>query len=337
MALYIDKKYINLVSSMLPKFKWKKETLANCRCVICGDSTKSKGKARGYFFVKNNSFFYKCHNCGAGLSVYNFLQHVSPTLCKDYSMERFCAGENRGNFKKPTKEDLYPISAIRPKSYNFQYLVDLPEEHKAVQYVIDRKIPKEKWDDIGYTDDMGKLAEEFDESYKDRFSKEDRLVVVIRNSSGICGFQCRTFSQKTKKGMKYFTLKREKELCYYGLDKVDLTKKFYILEGPINSMFIPNAIATLGSSNFTQVHEKIDDTNAVYVLDNEPYKKETVQLLEKLINMKKTVCIFPENITEKDINDMVSAGLDAKKLIDQNTYSDLKAKLVLTKWKKTMI
>jgi hypothetical protein len=252
-------------------------------------------------------------------------------------MERFCAGENRGNFKKPTQEDLYPISAIRPKSYNFQYLVDLPEEHKAVQYVIDRKIPKEKWDDIGYTDDMGKLAEEFDESYKDRFSKEDRLVVVIRNSSGICGFQCRTFSKKTKRGMKYFTLKKEKELCYYGLDKVDLTKKFYILEGPINSMFIQNAIATLGSSNFTQVHEKIDDTNAVYVLDNEPYKKETVQLLEKLINMKKTVCIFPENITEKDINDMVSAGLDAKKLIDQNTYSDLKAKLVLTKWKKTMI
>jgi hypothetical protein len=70
-------------------------------------------------------------------------------------------------------------------------------------------------------------------------------------------------------------------------------------------------------------------------LDNEPYKKETVHLLEKLIDMKKSVCILPENITEKDINDMVSSGLDAKKLIDQNTYTDLKAKLVLTKWKKT--
>lgn len=100
-------------------------------------------------------------------------------------------------------------------------------------------------------------------------------------------------------------------------------------------MFLPNAIATLGSSNFIHVQDKIDDTNAVYVLDNEPYKKETVHLLEKLIDMKKSVCILPENITEKDINDMVSSGLDAKKLIDQNTYTDLKAKLVLTKWKKT--
>lgn len=136
--------------------------------------------------------------------------------------------------------------------------------------------------------------------------------------------------------MKYFTLKREKEICYYGMDKVDLNKKFYVLEGPINSMFLPNAIATLGSSNFIQVEEKIDDTNAVYVLDNEPYKKETVHLLEKLINMKKRVCIFPENITEKDINDMASNGLDPKKLIDQNTFTDLKAKLVLTKWKKTI-
>lgn len=335
MALYIDKKYINLVSSMLPKFKWKKDNLANCRCVICGDSTKSKGKARGYFFAKNNNFFYKCHNCGAGLSVYNFLQHVSPSLCKDYSMERFRAGEDRGNYKKPEPSSLYPVSAVKPKGYNFKYLNELPDDHKAVQYVVKRNIPKDKWEDIGYTEDISKLAEEFDETYKDRFSAEDRLVVVIRNSGGICGFQCRTFATKVKRGLKYFTLKHEKELCYYGLNTIDISKKFYVFEGPINSMFIPNSIATLGSSNFLHVHEKIDDTNAVYVLDNEPYKKETINLMEKLIEMKKTVCIFPENITEKDINDMVLSGLDPKKIIDQNSFNDLKARLVFTRWKKT--
>jgi hypothetical protein len=329
MSVYIDKKYINLISSMLPKFKWKKDNLANCRCPICGDSSKSKGKARGYFFVKNNNFFYKCHNCGVGFSVYNFLQHVSPSLCKDYSVERFCAGENRGNYKKPTIKDLYPVAASKPRQYTFQYIRDLPQDHKAVQYVVGRKIPQNKWEDIGYTEDISKLAEEFDESYK-----EDRLVVVIRNNFGICGFQCRTFSKKPKAGLKYFTLKHDQDVCFFGLNNLDVNKTFYILEGPINSMFLDNAIATLGSSNFINVDKKIDDKNGIYVIDNEPYKKETVKILETLIDLGKNVCIFPDTIKQKDINDMVLSGVDVEKIIKENTFSHLKARLVFNKWKK---
>ena len=62
MSIYLDKKYINLISPTLEKFKWKKDNLANCRCPICGDSELSKTKARGYFFTSDNSYFYKCHN-----------------------------------------------------------------------------------------------------------------------------------------------------------------------------------------------------------------------------------------------------------------------------------
>lgn len=337
MSVYIDKKYINLISSMLPKFKWKKDNLANCRCVVCGDSSKNKGKARGYFFVKNNNFFYKCHNCGYGCSIYNFLQRMSPSLCKEYSLERFINGDNRGNFPKPSTQDLYPVPADKPRSYTFRYLADLPSNHKAIEYVVKRNIPEDKWDDIGYTENVCKLAEEFDEKYKDRFVSEDRLVIVIRNGMGICGFQCRTFNPKTKRGLKYFTIKHDDDICYYGLDDLDVTKKFYILEGPINSMFLDNSIATLGVSNFLNLSDKIDDSNGVYVVDNEPYKTETVGLLERLIDAGKNVCIFPESITQKDINDMVIAGFDVKKLIDENTYGGLKARLVFNTWKKMKI
>jgi len=337
MSVYIDKKYINLISSMLPKFKWKKDNLANCRCPICGDSSKSKGKARGYFFVKNNNFFYKCHNCGIGYSVYNFLQHVAPSLCKEYSFERYVSGENRGNFPKPTLEVLYPVVATKPSGYSFQYLQDLPENHKAVSYVVGRKIPKDNWKDIGYTSDIQKLAVEFDEKYADVFGKEDRLVIVIRNKNGICGFQCRSFNPKIKKGLKYFTIKHDGGHCYYGMDSVDSTKSFYVLEGPINSMFVENSIATLGSSNFIQVQEKINDEHAIYVLDNEPFKAETLKIMDRLIEMGKSVCIFPENIKQKDLNDMALSGIDVKKLIDENTYNGLSARLVFNKWKKMKI
>jgi hypothetical protein len=166
---------------------------------------------------------------------------------------------------------------------------------------------------------------------------EDRLVVVIRNNDGICGFQCRSFNQKVKKGLKYFTLKHDGQICYYGMNRVDIDQTFYILEGPINSMFIDNAIATLGSSNFLHVGEKIDDTNAVYVIDNEPYKTETLYILDELIDRGKNVCIFPDKVTQKDLNDMVIDGIDVKKLIDENTYTGLKARMVFNKWKKTNI
>ena len=76
MSIYVDKKYINLVSSSLDKFKWKSESIANCRCAICGDSSKSKIKARGYFYSKGNDFFYKCHNCNFSTNLYNFTKYV---------------------------------------------------------------------------------------------------------------------------------------------------------------------------------------------------------------------------------------------------------------------
>ena len=63
MTVYIDKKFINLMSGQLERFSWKKDNLANCRCPICGDSSKNKVKARGFFFEKKGEYFYKCHNC----------------------------------------------------------------------------------------------------------------------------------------------------------------------------------------------------------------------------------------------------------------------------------
>ena len=89
MSLYLDKKYINLVSSSLEKFKWKKGNLANCRCPICGDSELNKNKARGYFFSSDNTYFYKCHNCGASYNIYKFLEIMSPSLFQQYCLEQF--------------------------------------------------------------------------------------------------------------------------------------------------------------------------------------------------------------------------------------------------------
>ena len=108
MSTYVDKKFINLVSVRLEKFSWKSDKLANCRCPLCGDSKKNKNKCRGYFYKKGNDFFYKCHNCGAGTSLYRFLESVSPQLMKEYSLERWKNGESgNSNYIKPKEENMF--------------------------------------------------------------------------------------------------------------------------------------------------------------------------------------------------------------------------------------
>jgi hypothetical protein len=101
-------------------------------------------------------------------------------------------------------------------------------------------------------------------------------------------------------------------------------------------MFIPNSVATAGG-DLVSACGSLDKSNLVIVYDNEPRSKETVKKLDKAIMQGYSVCIWPENLEHKDINDMVLAGLTSefiKYIIDQNTYKDLAAKLALQKWSK---
>ena len=178
MSSFIDKKYINLVSPQLQRFKWKSDNTANCRCPICGDSQKSKTKARGFFFIKKNDFFFKCHNCGIGHSMYRFLQFVSPALAQEYSVERWKNGENnKSNYVKPEEEVyLLPKATIQlPK------VSALESNHIARKYLEARKIP-----DLGlfyYTQEFGKWVQSIDATYTN-LPNDERIVIPFVNKEG---------------------------------------------------------------------------------------------------------------------------------------------------------
>ena len=99
MSLFLDQKYLTLISNRLPLFKKKKDGVYNCRCVICGDSHKKKSKARGYFFNNKNKLMYKCFNCDASMYFSSFLKTVDANLFNDYSLESFIEGKPLSNTK----------------------------------------------------------------------------------------------------------------------------------------------------------------------------------------------------------------------------------------------
>jgi hypothetical protein len=350
MSSYIDKKYINIISPQLDKFKWKKENLANCRCKICGDSQKNKTKARGYFYQKGNDFFYKCHNCGTGMNLYNFLKEVSPALCKEYSLERYRNGENgKSNYIKPKEEEVFKFKEAKPKFKKKDKLLDdliclndLPDKHKARQFADMRIIPKEYWKLLYYTDDFATFASKLDKDCN-LFAEEERLVIPFFNSHGdVVAVQGRLLSMSdeanARNTLKYITVKHDKSIdrLWYGLWRANPKKRVYVVEGPIDSLFLKNSVAMVGAGALKEIPKRLENTPMSYILDNEPRNRQICSYIEKLIELGGDVCIWPDIIPEKDINDLAyrMSTRRIQKMIDENTFNGLEATLRFREWRK---
>jgi transcription elongation factor Elf1 len=320
----IDSKYIGLVSSRLQKFKRVKSDLYTFRCPICGDSQKNKNKTRGYIYpVKNNTNF-KCHNCGASLSFNNFLKQIDPVLHKQYTLEKFKEGHTGKNFvvEEPKFEFKKPI---------FKKRLDLPKasENPIAKLYLEKRL---------LNPDKFYFADKFQEwtnTQKPTFSRivrdESRIIIPLHTREGeIFGFQGRSLGPSK---VKYITVILDDSIPkVYGLDEVSTDETIYVTEGPFDSTFVQNAIAMCGSDILLDSLNLGDDI--VYVLDNEPRNKEICNRISKLIDGSKKVVIWPKAVQQKDINDMVLAGLSVMNVLKSNTYRALEAKIKFNEWKK---
>ena len=316
--VHIDLKFIMLLSPRLDKFKKLRDNLFNFRCPYCGDSQKFSNKARGYFYRKKNDFFYKCHNCGKGTTFSKVLQYIDPEMYKEFVMEKF-TGPKTDEFKfeapKFKKRDA--------KLENLTPINKLNGKHPARQFVESRQIPEEFYSDLYLCSTFFKWA-------KIR-SKQDhpRLVIPFRDESGeVFAAQGRAFGKETP---KYLTVKFQDKPKIFGLDRCDWSERTYVVEGPLDSLFVDNCLAVAGAD--FEHHFPIKE-NVTIILDNEPRSKEIIKRMEKLIDKDYELVIWPDNVKEKDINDMVLAG-DANIMhtIKNNTYTGLTAKLKLSSWK----
>ena len=72
----------------------------------------------------------------------------------------------------------------------------------------------------------------------------------------------------------------------------------------------------------------------IWIFDNEPRNREIVARVSKVVDRGDKVVIWPNNIQQKDINDMYLAGHDVQKVVESNVYQKLEAKLKFNNWKK---
>ena len=332
--LWVDKKYLRLISSRFRNSKWKTEDLLNHACPYCGDSEKNPHKARGYHFVYKETFFYKCHNCGESKSFAKFLKEQDSTLWKQYSVEKFYKKAPTLNYqnREPKK--------VHPKHDNLKSVgcinVLAPEAQRARDYLNVRLVPKHRWDELYYIENCQALSQ-LDYKYRDRvFGNDPRLILPFYTRQGkLIGVSGRALNNNK---LRYLTLKfNESESLIYGLRTVDYNERVYVTEGPIDSLFLPNAIAVAGSE-FSKLNTIVATEQTVVVFDNEPRNPEIVKKMSQIIEDGFTVCIWPRVMLDKDVNDMVLSGWSPNIIvdtIDKNKFSGLKAKMALSDWSKT--
>ena len=319
----VDSKFITLVSSRLQKFKRVKADLYNCRCPICGDSQKHKNKARGYFYQVKVNTNYKCHNCGVSLSLNNFLKQIDPVLHKQYTMEKFKDGFTGKNFvvDEPKLDFKKPV---------FKKKLDLPRASEvpvAKEYLQKRKLdPTKFYFAHKFKEWTNKQKPTFDTIHRD----ESRIIIPLYDKEhNLMGFQGRSLGPNS---VKYITVMlTDDSPKIYGLDKIDETKPIYIIEGPFDSTLVENSVAMCGSDIDIRTFGWSD---YIWVYDNEPRNREIVNRISKTIDRGDKVIIWPNEITQKDINDMVLGGHDVLSVLESNVYSGLKAMIKFNKWKK---
>jgi hypothetical protein len=269
------------------------------------------------------------------------LKRVNASLYDEYVLERY-----KENASKYT--DHKDVGALLPKETakvvewedevlsSLHRLDRLDQSHPAVKYLIKRQIPEKFWNKLYFAPRFKQFVNSVEPKFQEPIVDEHpRMIIPYFNKHGKCfAFQGRAYGDETP---KYYTIKVGEDVeKIYGLDRVDYGRRVYVVEGPIDSLFLPNAIAVSGSSFDTPTTRQLL-TNATIVMDNEPRNKDIVKQMSKYIESGFAVTMYPDFVQEKDINDMILAGRtpdEVLDLINTNTFSGMEAKLKFADWRK---
>ena len=337
MSILTDTTYLLQLSPRLDRFKKVRDYLWNFRCPHCGDSQKHKNKARGYVYRKKTDLFYKCHNCGMGQSVGNLIKDIDPSLYKQYVMERYKAGETG---QRKTKEPSFHFEApkFKPKktTIHLPSIGSLPKEHYARVYFESRKIPNQFIDKIFFTEDFKKWAQSVCQvDYSNLNQGEPRLVIPFFDENNrLIGAQGRALRESK---MRYVTVKvHENSKKIFGLERWTNKEPTYLVEGPIDSLFLPNCLAMAGAdmSDLTFLNK----INTTIIFDNEPRNQHIVNRMYATLRKGWRIVIWPHGGygESKDINDMILRGQtqdEILKIINKNTYSGQRGEVEVMMWK----
>lgn len=330
----LEYRYVQLAGERLEGFKKLRENVYNFRCPICGDSVQKNSKKRGYFLKKKGEFIFYCHNCGASMSLKNFLYHTDNALFQQYQRERLVS-KGKLSFKTREENIFELVEKFEIKATPSSVTVSsLHTEHPAYQYLLGRNVPESMFHRVKWTDNFPKVVKEtIGEKYVNTKLPKEGILFELKELDGtLTGYQIRSIDKNIPKSQRFVICSINDEHGYF-FDELDYSKTVYVIEGCTDALFLDNSVAVL-SSMLWKIHPS---DNCVYVNDQEPRNASVCKQIEKCISMGYPVVLLPREYEGMDVNDLVNSGIspnDLNKLFQKYTYSGLKAKMFFSQWKK---
>ena len=280
-------------------------------------------------YRKKNDLFYKCHNCGVGTTLGKLIEHLDSKSYKDYIMERYKSGVKTVN-KEPEFNIDEPVFRSKDVCSTLNSLEELQDDHPARKIIDRRNLPISSYKDLFLCPEFYKFTNNL---IPNKFPSLDgdhpRLLIPFRDEEGeVFAYQGRAFGNEQP---KYLTIKLQERDKIFGLDRIDKREEVLVGEGPLDSLLLDNCIAVAGADVPNL------DCDFTVVFDNEPRNKELLKQVEKAINHGHKICLWPEGMEYKYINDMILGGYtkeEIQDLIKHNTYQGTTATLWFTKWRK---
>jgi hypothetical protein len=239
----------------------------------------------------------------------------------------------------PVPQERKPNRAVAVDNFNkLIYRIDmLPKDHDAPQYLASRSIPETAWKTMMWTPTfMAFVNSVVPDKFNERSLSNDYpalILPMIDKDNVVFGFQGRSLVDDPYIPRYISIMLDENKERLFGLNRVDMNKKFYVVEGPLDSLFLDNSIAVCGSDM-----QRVEGTNAVFVTDCEPRNKQIVGKIQKLIEANRKVCLLPPEVfSGEDINDMIDAGYTQEEihdLLDMHTYQGAVAFIQFQKWRR---
>jgi hypothetical protein len=211
----------------------------------------------------------------------------------------------------------------------------LPDDHEVIKYVTDRRIPRDAFDRLYFISNVKDVIQLNDKYKNSIITTEPRLAIPFLDGNG----KLLVVSLRGIRGesLRYINIKVDEDApSIFGLDKVDPTQEVFVVEGPLDSLFLHNSIACAGTS-FGKIDQlPIAKDKITIIFDNQPKNRDVGKLMNKYIDQGYRIVIWPD-VPGKDINEMVENGLTSEEIqdiINHNKFQGLAAKAKYAMWRK---
>lgn len=344
---YIDYKYLLLAGARLELFSDEGNNVYNFRCPFCLDSKKNRHKKRGYFYPKNDSVSFKCHNCGRTHLFHTFLMNLDSNLYYDYKIEKLGKPKVITQDFVSEKMLVFQTRDSDPLS-NCLKLSNITDKLLSVkEYAQQRRIPEQLFDYLYAAENLNDLSSKI-EKYHDRTFPNFPVLVIpfYRNDLTYSYIQCRTIANSGANGQRFTTFELDENAPkLWGEFRIDWHQPVYVLEGPIDAMFINNGLAMAGASvnssltyikNIQIQHLGYSDAKAICICYDNDYlsNNHILDQVIKRIDEGFSVVLYDKTFRWKDINEAyLLSNWDLETInnyIIKRTFTGLQAKLELS-------